>query len=105
LFWIPQSDSISTNGCEIRYGDQIITPTKGAIDVQNDAEDDGMRINYAGDAGQNVIDSINLKAEGTRVAPSLQIPAATNDWWTHFSQTTQDQTTILDCVFEVRIMT
>jgi estrogen-related receptor beta like 1 len=74
-----------------------------AIDVQSDGEDDGMTVDYAADAGQKVIDSMDLKAEATRVAPSLQIriPAAKNDWRTHFSQMTQHQTTILDCMSQL----
>jgi hypothetical protein len=31
---VPQSDPGSTNDCKIRYGHQIITPTKEGVDVQ-----------------------------------------------------------------------
>lgn len=71
-----------------------------AADVQSDVEDNGAVVDCAVDSGKRVIDSMDIKAEVTRVAPSLQIriPAARSDWRTHFSQMMQHQTTILDCM-------
>jgi hypothetical protein len=84
LFQIPQSDSGSTNSCKIRQGNQIITPTKETPDVQSDADDDEMTIDYPADAGQNGIDSMDLMAEATRVERILQIRIpAKNDWRTN----------------------
>jgi hypothetical protein len=51
LFGIPRSESSSTNGFKIRYSHQIIRPTKEAVDVQVDAEEAGMTIDYAAHAG------------------------------------------------------
>jgi hypothetical protein len=100
LFRIPRSDSDSINGCKSCYGGQIITPTKEAIDVQSDAEDDGMTVDQAAGAGQKVINSMDLKVEAKTVVPSLQIwiSAAKNNWQTPFSKMMQHQTTILDCM-------
>jgi hypothetical protein len=58
-----------------------------------------MTINSAADAGQKAIDSMNLKSGAARVVPSLQIwIPPKNDWQVHFSQMTQHQTTILNCM-------
>jgi estrogen-related receptor beta like 1 len=72
-----------------------------AVDVQSDAEDDGAVADAA--SSHPVIDSMDLKAEATRVAPSLQIriPATKHDWRAHFSQMTQHKTTMLDCMSQL----
>jgi hypothetical protein len=72
-----------------------------AIEVQSDGEDDIATFADTGaGGGPKVIDALDLKAEATRVAASLQIriPAAKSDWRTHFSQMNQHQITIVDCM-------
>jgi estrogen-related receptor beta like 1 len=71
-----------------------------AVDVQSDDEDTRYLVDFPMEGMPKVIDSMDLKAEATRVAASLQIriPAAKSDWRTHFSQMNQHQANIVDCM-------
>jgi estrogen-related receptor beta like 1 len=71
-----------------------------AVDVQSDDEDTRHVVDFPMDGMPKVIDSMDLKAEATRVAASLQIriPAAKSDWRAHFSQMNQHQASMVECM-------